>query len=695
MANLDELIVKIEADNKELKAALEESAKVTARSTKQMEDAITKFAESASKETSNLDNVMNVFAGTTLANILVSATNMAKEALGELWGLFKEGVQGAAEAEQQTLRLANSLASTGKYSQGALESLTKFADEMERTTGIEGEAITKNLALLSSMTRLSGEGLERAQTAAINLSSAMGIDLDTATKMVGKAAEGSTDAFGKYGIKIQETADKNLTFANTLAEIEKRFGGAAAGNMQSFQGALAGLKNAFEDVFKALGEVVVKNPAVIATIGELGKVFNSIKDSIEGSAGDISKTISSIVVTTTQGLAAITGVVEKLVQIFQAGFQTILTITGAVGDSFQWLADKITGNTDRSGKAFEETGKRFEILEGIVNKDSSAISDKLYEIASTAETAAITTSESFGQVVPTIKNATAAVTELGYAQKLQLEAATEFAVKNAEAATSVTEGYALQQEALTASYEAQLISFETFKEAKLSSQLEQFEREQAMLTTALEAKKITQEQYDLATIQAQAKSNVDRMKLTNDLKKQEDQVNALRLGGYSTFFSGLASLSQSGNDRLNEIAKGAAIGKATIDAYLAIQNALATVPYPANFAAAAGIGIQAFANVSKIAGVGLASGIDSVPGVGSKDNFNAVLAPNERVVPAKTNEDLTDFLANQNNGSPQQTIININFNGLVAGNPSDIGAQIVEYINEAQARGMSLSLRTS
>jgi hypothetical protein len=56
------------------------------------------------------------------------------------------------------------------------------------------------------------------------------------------------------------------------------------------------------------------------------------------------------------------------------------------------------------------------------------------------------------------------------------------------------------------------------------------------------------------------------------------------------------------------VGKAAAIGQATVDAYLAIQKTLASVPYPANIAAAAGIGIQAFANVSKIAGVQLAEG---------------------------------------------------------------------------------------
>lgn len=106
----------------------------------------------------------------------------------------------------------------------------------------------------------------------------------------------------------------------------------------------------------------------------------------------------------------------------------------------------------------------------------------------------------------------------------------------------------------------------------------------------------------------QAISAEQKTKQDLQAQKFEELVQKQRLQGFSTFFSGVASLSQSSNAQLAAIGKAAAISQASIDAYLAIQNALATVPYPANIAAAAGIGIQAFANVSKIAGIPLAEG---------------------------------------------------------------------------------------
>jgi tape measure domain-containing protein len=70
----------------------------------------------------------------------------------------------------------------------------------------------------------------------------------------------------------------------------------------------------------------------------------------------------------------------------------------------------------------------------------------------------------------------------------------------------------------------------------------------------------------------------------------------------SDFFGNLATLSESGNKKLAAIGKAAAIAQASIKAYVAINEALASAPPPLNYALAAAVGVAAFANVSKIAG---------------------------------------------------------------------------------------------
>lgn len=92
----------------------------------------------------------------------------------------------------------------------------------------------------------------------------------------------------------------------------------------------------------------------------------------------------------------------------------------------------------------------------------------------------------------------------------------------------------------------------------------------------------------------------------NDETAQQAKLNAqlqydqLRLRGSSEFFGNLAGLQRSGNSKLAAIGKAAAVAQATIDAYLAINKALATIPPPLNYAVAASIGVAAFANVASI-----------------------------------------------------------------------------------------------
>lgn len=80
----------------------------------------------------------------------------------------------------------------------------------------------------------------------------------------------------------------------------------------------------------------------------------------------------------------------------------------------------------------------------------------------------------------------------------------------------------------------------------------------------------------------------------------ENNLLQTRLDKYSTFFGTLAGLAASENKDLARIGKAAAVVDATIKGVQAVQNALATVPYPANIAAAAAMGVVAAANVASI-----------------------------------------------------------------------------------------------
>ena len=152
-------------------------------------------------------------------------------------------------------------------------------------------------------------------------------------------------------------------------------------------------------------------------------------------------------------------------------------------------------------------------------------------------------------------------------------------------------------------------------------------------------------------IAAQEKKISNIQKAEAEKRHQNEQrIMQERLAATSQMFGNLAVLSQSGNKSLATIGKASAIAQTTIDTYVSAQkafSALAGIPIigPALGAAAAAAAIIAgLARVQQIRGVALQEGITDVPGVGKEDQFNAVLAPHERVVDADTNSDLKDFL---------------------------------------------------
>jgi hypothetical protein len=147
---------------------------------------------------------------------------------------------------------------------------------------------------------------------------------------------------------------------------------------------------------------------------------------------------------------------------------------------------------------------------------------------------------------------------------------------------------------------------------------------------------------DLAAEHAAVLAEIDRQRQADviserDAVQAKAQANAeylqQRLQYASNFFGALAGLSESNNSTLAAIGKAAAITQATIDGVLAVQNALAHVPFPFNFVAAAAVGTAAAINVAKIAGLKDGGWVDG-PGGTRDDKVLRRLSRKEFVVHA-------------------------------------------------------------
>lgn len=204
-------------------------------------------------------------------------------ALGTLGvAAFTKKVIDAAIIQEEAVNNLNiALKASGQFSVSASQDLQDYASSLQKVTTFGDEATLSAAALIQSLGQLDKEALKGATKAAQDLSAALGIDLQSAATLVGKAAAGEVGSFSRYGLAIKKGADNAETFANALEGINSKFGGAAEGKVNTFSGAVTQLNNSFGDTLEQLGEIITESPAFTAAIKLGNKAIENAKESIE------------------------------------------------------------------------------------------------------------------------------------------------------------------------------------------------------------------------------------------------------------------------------------------------------------------------------------------------------------------------------------------------------------------------------
>jgi len=250
-------------------------------------DAKASGAKAGSGLSSGIGSALSVGAGVLGAQIVTRA-------IGALTSAFKDSI-GAANRQEDAINSLNiALKSSGRFTETASKDFQQFASSIQNVSTFGDELILENAALIQSLGQLDQNGLKRATKAAVDLSAALNIDLRSAATLVGKAAVGEVGSFSRYGVAIKKGKDNAETFARTLDLLEQKFGGAAAGKIETTRGAYTQLANAFGDLTEKIGALITKSDGVSGTIKLLAGGVSDLNNALDPGGVAVSDRINQV-----------------------------------------------------------------------------------------------------------------------------------------------------------------------------------------------------------------------------------------------------------------------------------------------------------------------------------------------------------------------------------------------------------------
>mgnify|MGYP001592050401 CR=1 FL=1 len=213
--------------------------------------------------------------------------SLAKIGLG--FGAFELGrrlvtgiFDATVELDKQMARLSGAVRRANLDWAQSEPAINNFTDALESTKGVIDDYSRESLVRALDYTKDLGKAMDITRVAA-DLAAAKDMDLVAATDLLGKAFLGKTEMFGRYGIVIDDAIPKGEKFVAVMAQVNERFGGAAAAQLDTYETKLKVLKDRFSDVGKAIGNAFEEKDE-----------SNLLKDSIDGlsrSLGAVKKII--------------------------------------------------------------------------------------------------------------------------------------------------------------------------------------------------------------------------------------------------------------------------------------------------------------------------------------------------------------------------------------------------------------------
>jgi hypothetical protein len=316
-------------------------------------------------------------------------------------------IQAAKESQDALGQVNAALASMGDQAGRTSEQLQELAArQMSQSLFDDDQILREVTANLLTFGRVAGEEFDRAQQAALDLSTRLGTDLSSATVQIGKALNDpikGVAALGKAGIQFSEdqkamikslveTGDVAGAQRIILGELEKQFGGAAkaareadpgAALAQSFANfqeevgakllpllpplldAITGIIDAFSALPEPVQTGVIAFAGIAAVLGPvimgIGAIIGAVS-SFVAAVGGMPMIVSMLGLAFNAILVPLAPIAAGVAAVVAAWYywDEIVALVGAVGDAVSgWWSETVSPTLDSVGAALVDGARNW------------------------------------------------------------------------------------------------------------------------------------------------------------------------------------------------------------------------------------------------------------------------------------------------------------------------------------------------
>jgi len=233
---------------------------------------IQKLADASKTTTGFFDDlsqqIVSTAAGFVSAQAIIGGVETAFRSLANF---VSSSVDSYANAESAAKKMTVALQAQGNAVPEVIQQYNDLATSFQNTTKFSDDLINQMEALLTEIGDVAPGDMKNALQAATDLASGLGIDLESATRLVGKALEGETGALKRYGIAIDDASLATEGANAIFSQIEKRFGGQAQADLETYAGKVQQLANNWDNIKEAVGKQITQDPIVEAALRDINK----------------------------------------------------------------------------------------------------------------------------------------------------------------------------------------------------------------------------------------------------------------------------------------------------------------------------------------------------------------------------------------------------------------------------------------